>query len=154
VTVVQSPRIDVYRCLGLLLPERVIVFCNVQPAEDEDGFDVEAAELGEIVLDVLCQGQRKASQRRHKRLLCARVIEDPLVQIFGGFDAYAAIAQLFELARFAQCGRPLYEVADHGASRVVGLFESNGNEGLIMNGDDGSKVSSNTKRFAWRDYCM
>lgn len=67
---------------------------------------------------MLCQGQWKAAQGWDKRFFCAWVVEDALVQVLSGFNAYATVAQLFELARLAECGRPLHEVADHGASRA------------------------------------
>jgi len=118
VAVVQIPCIRVDGRLRCFMSKWVPLLCDVQTTEDEVRFNLETAERSQVFLDVLRQGQRKASECGDERFFCARVIKNALIEIFGGFNAYTAAAHVFEVAQLAEGGRPLHEIADHGASRV------------------------------------
>jgi hypothetical protein len=89
VAVVEIPRIRVDCRLVLFLFERVVDILDIQPTEDEARLNALPLEHVQISLDVLLQGQREAAEGRHERLFGARVVEDAVGEVVGGFDAYA-----------------------------------------------------------------
>jgi len=79
------------------LSERLVLLCDVQPAEDKPRFYAFPLERLQILFDMLLQRQRKASERWYERLFCAGRVQDAVREIIGGFYSYAASRELLQL---------------------------------------------------------
>jgi hypothetical protein len=139
------PRIRIDRRTLLPRAERIVLLCDVEPAEHEEWLYLQLREFAEILLNVLPKAQRQTAQCRYKRFRDAGAIEKAVVEVMGCFDADTKPAQVFQRRRFADRVIPGLEVANHVARCGEGAGVSS-----VRAGDWGSEAPHARKR-GWLD---
>lgn len=96
-SLVQRPGVGIGLRAFLPLSERIVLFCNIQAAENEEWFNAKRGELGQVVFEVWLEAKRETTKRGDKWFLYVGVIEHAVLEIVGGFDSDSLAAQLLQV---------------------------------------------------------